>query len=71
MQPHCLRRIAVKRIISPYIQNLIVLTTKGRDEKRKGKEKDRINSFINHSSHRRGGGEMRILDINLPIFNPE
>ena len=68
-QPHGQRRTAVtvKRMISPYVQNLVVLATRGGDGG--GSNQLIYQSFITWEGG--GGGGVGVLDIDLPIFSPE
>ena len=72
-QPHGQRRTAVtvERMTSPYVQNLVVLATRGGDgEGRGGGGVESIDlSIIHHMGG--GGGGVGVLDIDLPIFSPE
>ena len=75
-QPHGQRRTAVtvKRMTSPYVQNLVVLATRGGDGEGSGGEGGGSNqliyqSFITWEGGGRGG--VGVLDIDLPIFSPE
>ena len=71
-QPHGQRRTAVtvKRMTSPYVQNLVVLATRGRDGEGRGGEGGGSNQLIYQSFITWGGG-VGVLDIDLPIFSPE
>ena len=72
-QPRGQRRTAVtvKRMTSPYVQNLVVLATRGGDGEGRGGGSNQLiyQSFITWE----GGGEggVGVLDIDLPIFSPE
>ena len=70
VQPHGQRRIAVivKRMTSPYVQNLVVLATRGGDGE--GSGGGGSNQLIYQSFITWEGG-VGVLNIDLPIFSPE
>ena len=73
-QPHGQRRTAVtvKRMTSPYVQ--VALATRGGDGEGSGGEGGRVESIDISMIHHMGGGGREgvgVLDIDLPIFNPE
>ena len=69
-QPHGQRRTAVtvKRVTSPYVQNLV---GRGGEWRGGGKGSNQLiyQSFITWEGGGRGG--VGVLDIDLPIFSPE
>ena len=71
-QPHGQRRTAVtvKRMTSPYVQNLVALATRGGDGEGSGGGGG-SNQLIYQSFITWGRGGVGVLDIDLPIFSPE